>query len=100
MTTKRRCFYCAFWLQGYQVVEIPDVEHCGQLFSDGVGRISQELAQGMAARLGKVGRISADHVPSAFQIRYAGAKGMVTVHPPLKGRKCAVFLLTIYARAS
>ena len=96
---KKAVFLLSCWLQGYQVVHIPDVEHCEQLFSDGVGRISQELAQGMAARLGKVGRMPADHVPSAFQIRYAGAKGMVTVHPPLKGRKCAVFLLTAYARA-
>jgi len=96
---RRAVFLLSCWLQGYQVVHIPDVEHCGQLFSDGVGCISQELAQGMAARLGKIGRIPADHVPSAFQIRYAGAKGMVTVHAPLKGRKCAVFLLTAYARA-
>ena len=77
-----------YWLQGYQVRDIPDVKRCGQLFSDGVGRVSQELAQGMAARLGRAGRIPAGHTPSAFQIRYAGAKGVVTVHPPLQGRKC------------
>ncbi len=70
------------------MVEIPDVVRCGQLFSDGVGRISPELARAMAARLGRAGRLPAGYTPSAFQIRFAGAKGMVTVHPPLKGRKC------------
>ena len=70
------------------MAEIPDVERNGQVFSNGVGRISPELAQRMAARLARVGRCPEGHVPSAFQIRYAGAKGMVTVHPPLKGKRC------------
>ena len=84
-----KCVFSTYLLQGYQVVNIPDVKRYGQVLSDGVGRISQELAQGMAARLGRAGRIPAGQMPSTFQIRFAGVKGMVTVHPPLKGRKCA-----------
>ena len=72
------------------MAEIPDVQRGTQLFSDGVGRVSSELAQGMAARLARHGRCPEGHVPSAFQIRYAGAKGMITLHPPLQGRRCAL----------
>ena len=77
-------------MQDYQVAEIPDVQRGTQLFSDGVGRVSPELAQGMAARLARHGRCPVSHLPSAFQIRYAGAKGMITLHPPLQGRRCAL----------
>lgn len=79
-------------MQDYQVVQIPDVQRGTQLFSDGVGRVSTELAQGMAARLARLGQCPVSHVPSAFQIRYAGAKGMITLHPPLQGKRCAPIL--------
>ncbi|XP_042972640.1 probable RNA-dependent RNA polymerase 1 [Carya illinoinensis] len=58
---------------------IPDVEvKKGQVtycFSDGIGKISPELAREVASKL----RCSS--VPSAFQIRYAGYKGVVAVDP-------------------
>lgn len=43
-----------------------EVKYC---FSDGVGVMSSALAKYVAKKL------RLDHVPSAFQVRYAGAKG-------------------------
>ncbi|KAL4637957.1 hypothetical protein ACB092_03G116100 [Castanea dentata] len=63
-----------------EVENIPDVEvvrngipYC---FSDGIGKISAELAREVAAKCGLE-----NYVPSAFQIRYGGYKGVVAVDP-------------------
>lgn len=45
------------------------------VFSDGIGKISAELAEVVAAKCG------CSHTPSAFQIRYGGYKGVVAVDP-------------------
>eukprot|EP00798_Chlamydomonas_sp_ICE-L_P010045 gene10045-7937_t len=62
-----------------QVAKIPDIEVTtgGKMFcfSDGIGMISQQLAAAVAERLGVV------PVPSAFQIRFKGCKGVVAVAP-------------------
>ncbi|KAJ1425330.1 RNA-dependent RNA polymerase, eukaryotic-type [Sesbania bispinosa] len=50
-----------------------EVKYC---FSDGIGKISAELAQEVAKRCG-----CKDHIPSAFQIRYGGYKGVVAIDP-------------------
>ncbi|KAL5716012.1 RNA-directed RNA polymerase [Ranunculus cassubicifolius] len=59
---------------------IPDikVEWNGDtyVFSDGIGKISAEFARRVAEKCGVIGR-----APSAFQIRYAGYKGVVAVDP-------------------
>ncbi|XP_064986521.1 probable RNA-dependent RNA polymerase 1 [Musa acuminata AAA Group] len=55
---------------------IPDVEHAGYVFSDGIGKISSEFAKKVATKCGLK-----SSVPSAFQIRYAGYKGVVAVDP-------------------
>ena len=60
---------------------IPDVQRNGYYFSDGVGMISSRLANTIC----KV--MNLDNVPSAVQIRFRGAKGMVSVNKELdKGR--------------
>lgn len=46
-------------------------------FSDGVGKISFNLARPVCESL----RMDPSHPPSAFQIRFAGAKGVVSVWP-------------------
>jgi RNA-dependent RNA polymerase len=76
-------------LQSYTVQTVPDVVHNRYCFSDGVGRISVDLAQAVAQRLIALGRCPAGWLPRAFQIRYAGCKGMVSLHPPLQGMRCA-----------
>ena len=59
---------------------IPDitVEHNGTelAFSDGIGKISSEFAKKVAKKCGLQ-----EYVPSAFQIRYGGYKGVVAVDP-------------------
>ncbi|XP_065183968.1 uncharacterized protein LOC135814727 [Sycon ciliatum] len=55
------------------------------VFSDGVGRISLEFARKAANSLG-VGKDQA--VPSAFQIRFGGYKGVVSVYPKMPAGVC------------
>eukprot|EP01084_Bolivina_argentea_P046259 85192_1 len=47
-------------------------------FSDGIGRISPSFAAKVSIKLGLTRR------PSAFQIRYGGYKGMVSIYPQCK----------------
>eukprot|EP00058_Branchiostoma_floridae_P010132 XP_002595620.1 hypothetical protein BRAFLDRAFT_64730 [Branchiostoma floridae] len=67
-----------------EVVRIPEVKggypnvYC---FSDGIGKISQSLAQKVNERRA-IGRGETE-VPSAYQIRYGGVKGVVAVDPSL-----------------
>ncbi|KAF5177280.1 RNA-dependent RNA polymerase [Thalictrum thalictroides] len=64
----------------HEIEIIPDVETRwngnNYVFSDGIGKISSELA----ARVAQKCRIK-DSTPSAFQIRYGGYKGVVAVDP-------------------
>ncbi|RPA97388.1 RdRP-domain-containing protein [Choiromyces venosus 120613-1] len=62
-------------------VEIPDVQRDGRTFSDGVGTISQKLLNrvwGESEALRKTR-------PTVFQIRFAGAKGVVSLDTRLDG---------------
>jgi len=52
-----------------------DVQRHGFCFSDGVGKISQSYADQIRDRLGL------DTTPSAFQIRFGGMKGVLSVVP-------------------
>ncbi|KRZ71930.1 putative RNA-dependent RNA polymerase 1, partial [Trichinella papuae] len=63
-------------------VQSNDSKFC---FSDGIGRMSTKLAQEVSERL------ELCPVPSAFQIRYAGFKGMLCVDPRLEGDVKMVF---------
>lgn len=63
------------------IVKIPDIEHNGYNFSDGVGKISGFLAQMIAAELGY------DTVPSAFQFRLGGCKGILVVSDDAKDQE-------------
>jgi RNA-dependent RNA polymerase len=59
---------------------LPDIKRNGYCFSDGIGRVSPDLANDMARSLGIC-------MPSAFQIRYGGCKGVIAVYPPWAGQK-------------
>ncbi|KAG5048419.1 hypothetical protein JHK85_009522 [Glycine max] len=54
---------------------LPDVERNNYIFSDGIGVITHDLAREVAEKL------KLDNVPSAYQIRYAGFKGVVASWP-------------------
>ena len=57
-------------------------------FTDGIGKVSKKRARQMAD---SIGLGPEDEVPSAFQIRYKGFKGMVVVDPYLLPDKDFVF---------
>ena len=61
------------------VLGIPDIERNGYTFTDGVGYISPQLALYVAKKY------NFSHV-SAFQIRIAGAKGVLMVKDELEGK--------------
>ncbi|KAL0331618.1 UNVERIFIED_CONTAM: RNA-dependent RNA polymerase 6 [Sesamum angustifolium] len=56
--------------------QFPDVERNGYVFSDGIGMISADLAIEVAEKL-QLG----SNPPCAYQIRYAGYKGVVACWP-------------------
>ncbi|KAI8342814.1 RNA dependent RNA polymerase-domain-containing protein [Chlamydoabsidia padenii] len=64
-----------------QVEYIDDIVINDYTFSDGVGNISCDLADDVRKRL------SLRCIPSAFQFRLGGAKGVLMVSNKLKGRK-------------
>ncbi|KAI7725319.1 hypothetical protein M8C21_029667, partial [Ambrosia artemisiifolia] len=61
------------------VEKIPDIEIVRSgtkyVFSDGIGKISAEFAKRVSSKCGY------DVIPSAFQVRYGGYKGVVAVDP-------------------
>ncbi|KAI1870744.1 uncharacterized protein JN550_004890 [Neoarthrinium moseri] len=66
---------------GLTVRDIPDIESNGWTFSDGVGMISEWMAGEITnrLRLWRNGR-----VPSAFQFRLGGSKGILVTWPQVK----------------
>ena len=62
-----------------EVAKIPDIEvvrgGTRYVFSDGIGKISAEFAKSVSNKCGYA------VIPSAFQIRYGGYKGVVAVDP-------------------
>lgn len=56
--------------------QLPDIERNGYTFSDGIGIITQDLASEVANRLNLK-----ENPPCAYQIRYAGYKGVVACWP-------------------
>lgn len=55
---------------------LPDIERNGYVFSDGIGKTTPDLAMEVAQKLQLI-----ENPPSAYQIRYAGCKGVVAVWP-------------------
>jgi RNA-dependent RNA polymerase len=71
-----------------EVFPINDIERNGWCFSDGVGTISPELADDICRALYNRSRRRRRPLvkPRAFQIRFQGAKGMLSVDDRLRGR--------------
>jgi len=66
---------------GITVRKILDVSRNGRVFSDGVGTISQEAVEEVYSIIP-----AAKHDATAFQVRWAGAKGMLSLDTQLSGR--------------
>ena len=69
-----------------EVDQIPDIEREDEFgmstycFSDGIGKISKAFAKEVANKYGAK-KLQTGIIPSAFQIRYGGYKGVVAVDP-------------------
>ncbi|KAJ8129837.1 hypothetical protein O1611_g3793 [Lasiodiplodia mahajangana] len=61
------------------IAEIEDITRNNWCFTDGVGKISPKLAEYVARPL----RLTSRMVPSAFQFRLGGSKGLLVVWPDL-----------------
>ncbi|CAO2168403.1 unnamed protein product [Urochloa humidicola] len=77
-----QCFtstYATVMMQPDEVDEVlQDVERNGYNFSDGIGKITPDFAMEVAMRLPLMMQ---NYPPSAYQIRYAGFKGVIAVWP-------------------
>ncbi|KAI8977017.1 RNA dependent RNA polymerase-domain-containing protein [Mycotypha africana] len=69
-----------------QIEYIDDIVRGQYTFSDGVGKISPSLAQQVALKM------ELKTVPSAFQFRLGGAKGVLTVSKELENKKVQIQL--------
>ncbi|KAI0125087.1 RNA dependent RNA polymerase-domain-containing protein [Xylariales sp. AK1849] len=67
---------------GLKIVEIPDIKNNGWCFSDGVGMISEFTAADITRKLGMYDK--SGKVPSAFQFRLGGNKGILVTWPDAK----------------
>ncbi|KAI5995827.1 RNA dependent RNA polymerase-domain-containing protein [Pisolithus orientalis] len=74
-------------LHEFQWSEIPDIEERGIVFTDGIGTISQGLARWVWQTLCENWSDHGENAvqPTAYQIRFLGYKGMVSVDPNLEG---------------
>ncbi|KAG6331888.1 hypothetical protein ID866_7202 [Astraeus odoratus] len=71
------------------VTDIDDIENSSTIFSDGCGL----MAKRFAIQVSKAKRIifrNQRYVPSVFQIRYLGYKGVLMMHPEMEDEKCLV----------
>jgi hypothetical protein len=68
-------------IQAAAEFELEDIERNGRVFSDGCGIMAADLAYQVAE---KYTRISMKEKPNVLQIRYRGAKGVLSVFPNLK----------------
>ncbi|KAK4180689.1 putative RNA-dependent RNA polymerase 1 [Triangularia setosa] len=70
---------------GIQTNATPDVERNGRMFSDGVGVLSLEAAEAIYEAIPE-----SKGKPTCFQIRWAGAKGMLSLDTGLEGSQICI----------
>ncbi|CAE6419177.1 unnamed protein product [Rhizoctonia solani] len=68
-----------------EIQVIPDIERNGSLFTDGVGRISPEVAKMIWRSLTKLRKRRSYFLPAAYQVRLGGHKGMLAIDYRLEG---------------
>ncbi|KAK2047917.1 RNA dependent RNA polymerase [Colletotrichum somersetense] len=79
-----QCFSTTREIRGVtvpRIVQAEDIERDGYCFSDGVGKISKLLAEMVVNEMGQ----ESVGIPSAFQFRMGGCKGMLAVWSDAKG---------------
>jgi RNA-dependent RNA polymerase len=78
-----QCFSTTREIRGVivpNICSIPDIERNGYNFTDGVGKISKFLAEMVMGEM----RLRRHDLPSAFQFRMGGCKGVLAVWPGVK----------------
>ncbi|KAL1647121.1 hypothetical protein SLS58_002892 [Diplodia intermedia] len=65
--------------------DIPDVEAMGYVFTDGCGLISPHLAR-LLVKSVHIAFRNTKYVPSVYQIRYRGYKGVLSLDPSMRGQ--------------
>ena len=82
-----QCFSTTRAINGTKVniVEVEDIKRNGKVFSDGVGKISELLAQLVASELGITHSLFGP--PSVYQYRLGGCKGVLAISPDAKKRE-------------
>jgi RNA-dependent RNA polymerase len=78
------CVFASFQLRRDELHEIEDIVHEGKVFSDGCGLISEVLRDAIIENLNAMG-VEIKSLPSAFQIRCGGIKGLLLVDPSVEG---------------
>ncbi|KAG9100576.1 hypothetical protein FRC06_003955 [Ceratobasidium sp. 370] len=68
-----------------EIQVVPDIERNQSLFTDGVGRISPEVAKMMWKSLTKLRKRRSYFLPAAYQVRLGGYKGMLAIDYTLEG---------------
>ncbi|KDQ20445.1 hypothetical protein BOTBODRAFT_124037 [Botryobasidium botryosum FD-172 SS1] len=76
-------------LEAEEIIYLRDIERNGSVFTDGIGTISREMADDIWSALGKLQkgkrpRYRRQAIPSAYQIRIGGYKGMLSVDYKMK----------------
>lgn len=80
----------AMMLDPERVEDIDDVERGNYIYTDGCGFIATSLAKQLAKQRNTVYR-NIRYVPSVYQIRYRGYKGVLMLSPALTGKAVVQF---------
>jgi hypothetical protein len=80
----------AMTLDPERVEDIDDVERGNYIYTDGCGFMATSLAKQLAKQRNIVHR-NIQYLPSVYQIRYRGYKGVLMLAPALTGRTLAQF---------
>jgi RNA-dependent RNA polymerase len=75
-------------VEAEEIFPLPDVKRNGWCFTDGVGTISSDMANAIFQELNASGRRKKRQKarPRAYQVRFQGSKGMLSVDHKLSGR--------------
>ncbi|KAH3869364.1 uncharacterized protein LOC127868002 isoform X2 [Dreissena polymorpha] len=65
-----------------QIIRVSDIERDGYNFTDGCGAIGTTLAKELAAHI-KDKALDSGYVPSVFQVRFQGYKGVLAIDPAI-----------------
>ncbi|KAH3869363.1 uncharacterized protein LOC127868002 isoform X1 [Dreissena polymorpha] len=69
-------------INDHRIIMDRDIEHAGYVFSDGCGSIGRTLAKELVTQL-RDKPLDSNYVPSVFQVRFQGYKGVLAIDPSI-----------------